>query len=186
MWVDASDYNKMKLSTTQAPPGKTVTTQHRLELEILDPTKAHLFFRMGGLLLTLNAGHGGASELVNANRTNLNFENLRCIAVNFSVRSLVKKNMIEYCNFVEYVAALDESRWLKKNNGMEWWRWQAGPIRWCMGYSCDDILQMAKRWRVAGCIPTQSSPAAIHGARNALLHHCVQDQNFFKEICQML
>ena len=94
----------MKFLTTQTRPCKTVTTQHGLDMEIVDPTKAHLFFRMGGLLLTFNAGHRGASELVNANRTNLNFENLRCIAVHFSVKSLVKKKrMIEYCNFVEYV-----------------------------------------------------------------------------------
>ena len=52
----------------------------------------------------------------------------------------------------------------EKNNGMGWWRWQAGPIRWCMGYSCDE---MAKHWRVhpntklSGCSTwCQKCPAA--------------------------
>ena len=51
----ALNASKTKILTTQAQPGKTVTTQNGLEIEILDSTKAHKWF--GCLLSTLNAGN---------------------------------------------------------------------------------------------------------------------------------
>ena len=47
--------SKTKILTTQAQPGKTVTTQNGLEMEILDATKAHKW--LGCLLSTLNTGN---------------------------------------------------------------------------------------------------------------------------------
>ena len=47
--------SKTKILTTQAQPGKTVTTQNGLEMEILDATRAHKW--LGCLLSTLNAGN---------------------------------------------------------------------------------------------------------------------------------
>ena len=51
----ALNASKTKILTTQAQPGKTVTTQNGLEMEILDATTAHKWF--GCLLSTLNAGN---------------------------------------------------------------------------------------------------------------------------------
>ena len=47
--------SKTKILTTQAQPGKTLTTQNGLEMEILDATKAHKW--LGCLLSTSNAGN---------------------------------------------------------------------------------------------------------------------------------
>ena len=47
--------SKTKILTTQARPGKTLTTQNGLEMEILDATKAHKW--LGCLLSTSNAGN---------------------------------------------------------------------------------------------------------------------------------
>ena len=94
-------------------------------------------------------------ELVNANCTNLNFENLMCIAVNYYVKSTGHQEaltsgtnvdgeqmqlngfelwsnrcMLDYWKFVEYVAVLDDSRWLKQAL-----TWNAGGGRG--GRSCD-------------------------------------------------
>ena len=122
----ALNASKTKILTTQAQPGKTVTTQNGLEMEILDATTAHKW--LGCLLSTLNAGNREADLdfrlqatskafyankwilcdknvslnsrikffdsvvtsvvrfVVNGNYTNLNFENLMCIAVNFYVK----------------------------------------------------------------------------------------------------
>ena len=51
----ALNASKTKILTTQAQPGKTVTTQNGLEMEILDATTAHKW--LGCLLSTLNAGN---------------------------------------------------------------------------------------------------------------------------------
>ena len=47
--------SKTKILTTQAQPGKTLTTQNGLEMEILDATKAHKW--LGCLLSKSNAGN---------------------------------------------------------------------------------------------------------------------------------
>ena len=47
--------SKTKILTTQAQPGKTLTTQNGLEMEILDATKAHKW--LGCLLSTSNTGN---------------------------------------------------------------------------------------------------------------------------------
>ena len=47
--------SKTKILTTQAQRSKTLTTQDRLEIEILDATKAHKW--LGCLLSTSNAGN---------------------------------------------------------------------------------------------------------------------------------
>ena len=51
----ALNASKTKILTTQAQPGKTVTIQNGLEMEILDATRAHKW--LGCLLSTLNAGN---------------------------------------------------------------------------------------------------------------------------------
>ena len=51
----ALNASKTQIVTTQAQPGKTVTTQNGLEREILDATKAQKWLRC--LLSTLNAGN---------------------------------------------------------------------------------------------------------------------------------
>ena len=51
----ALNASKTKILTTQAQPGKTVTTQNGLDMEILDATRAHKW--LGCLLSTLNAGN---------------------------------------------------------------------------------------------------------------------------------
>ena len=55
----ALNASKTKILTTQAQPGKTVTTQNGLEMEILDATTAQKW--LGCLLSTLNAGNREAA-----------------------------------------------------------------------------------------------------------------------------
>ena len=161
--------SKTKILTTQAQPGKTVTTQNGLEMEILDATKAHKW--LGCLLSTLNAGNREAdfdfrlqatSKAFYANRWKLYKSELRKLDVHCRkfLRQVVgppgsidwtqpwhfivhlwnqrvveqmqlngfevwsNRCMVDCWKCVQYVAVLDDSRWLKRAL-----KWNAGGGR---------------------------------------------------------
>ena len=63
----ASNASKTRILTTQTQPGKTVTTQNGLDMEILDATKARQW--LGCLLSTLHAGNKEADLQVRLQAT---------------------------------------------------------------------------------------------------------------------
>ena len=73
----AQNVSKTTIPTTQAQPGKTVTTQNGLEMQILDATKAHKWLEC--LLSTLKAGNKEADLDLRLEATSKVFYANNCI-----------------------------------------------------------------------------------------------------------
>ena len=179
--------SKTKILTTQAQPGKTVTTQNGLEMEILDATKAHKW--LGCLLSTLNTGNREADLDFRLQATSRAFyANKRILCEcrkllrqvvgppgsidwtqpwhsilhlwNQRVVEQMQLNgfelwsnrcMVDYWKCVQYVAVLDDSRWLKRalkwnagggRRGRSFDLWDAPVTKFCR-------WQNIREWQVA-------------------------------------